>query len=68
MVNEKAIISGLLVLQKVSRRIATFVIEHRLFKQFTYQTIDHQVKLMDYAKKLLGFLEKNESHLAEKYG
>jgi len=69
--DEQAIVRGLQVLQKVSRRIAQFTDDHKLFqsfsKQFVYDGKDHQETLLGHARVLTDFLKEKKSQSYRTY-
>ena len=66
--NEKAVLNGLLVLQKVNRRLSQFNMDHKLFKAFVFNGVEHQMTLTNHAQTLMDHLRRIGSKLSEQYG
>lgn len=59
--DEKIVIKGSQVLQKVSRKLASFKLQHKIFKTFRYRNYDHADTLLWHAGYLSKFLQAKQS-------
>ena len=59
--DEKVVVKGCQVLQKVSRKLASFKLQHKIFKTFRYREYDHADTLLWHAGYLSYFLQAKQS-------
>ena len=58
--DEQLLFRSIQFLQRISRRIAQFQQDHKIFKQFTYRGKEEQERLLDDAKRLTRVLRARE--------
>lgn len=66
--DEKLLVKGMHVLRKVGRKVATFLNDHRIFKRFIFNGVDHHTTLLSHAQNVLTILverKKPEFELGE---
>ena len=59
--DESVMLRSIQFLQRISRRIAQFQQDHRIFKQFKFRGREHQERLLGHAKRLTRVLRAREA-------